>query len=100
MKEGLVMENKDIIEKLNNHEQRITANEKDINNIKVDTATQQETIKNLNASMQKLNDTIEKLSEKLENFMLGTENKGTENWKYVISVILIPTIFYLLTKIK
>ncbi|MCD2346234.1 coiled-coil domain-containing protein [Clostridium guangxiense] len=94
------MENKDIIEKLNNHEQRITASEKDINNIKVDTATQQVTIKNLNASMEKLNNTIEKLSEKLENFMLGNENKGTDNWKYVISVILIPVILFLLTKIK
>lgn len=94
------MENKEIWDKLNNHEQRISKNEGDINNIKVDTATQEITIENLNESMKKLNDTIEKLSEKLENFMLGNESKGTDNWKYIISVILIPVIFYLLTKIK
>ncbi|PJI07655.1 MULTISPECIES: heavy-metal-associated domain-containing protein [Clostridium] len=94
------MENKDIWDKLNNHEQRITSSEKDINDIKVDTATQQVTVKNLNTSMKQLNETIEKLSDKLENFMIGSENKGTDNWKYIISVILIPVIFYLLTIIK
>ena len=94
------MENEDILKKLDNHEQRITKNTEDISGIKVDTATQQVTIKNLNNSMEKLNNSIEKLSDKLESFIINSGNKGNDNWKYIIATILIPTIFYLLTKIK
>lgn len=94
------MENKSIWDKLNNHEQRITQNTDDINDIKVDTGVQGESIKNLNNSIKSLTSSTNKLTEQIEDFLISNGNKNSDNWKWAISVILIPVILYLLKLIK
>ena len=49
-----------ILEKLENHDKRITKNEDDITDFKVHAATQEATVKALENSMNRLTDTINK----------------------------------------
>lgn len=49
-----------ILEKLESHDKRITKNTDDINDIKVNAAIQETTVKTLNKSMERLTDTINK----------------------------------------
>ena len=94
------MENESILKKLDDHEERINKNTNDITDVKISNSVQGESIRNLNSSIKNLTDTVNKCTDKIEGFMINSGNKNTDNWKFIISVILIPVIFYLLSKFK
>ena len=94
------MENETILKKLDDHEERINKNTNDITDVKISNSVQGESIRNLNSSIKNLTDTVNKCTDKIEGFMINSGNKNTDNWKFIISVILIPVIFYLLSRLK
>lgn len=67
------------MEKLENHEKRITKSEGDIGNIKITAASQDVTIKTLNNSMERLTDTINKVADKFDGYLMdsGKQNNSS-----------------------
>lgn len=90
------MIDKEIQEKLENHEKRIGKNEDDITNLKINDSVQGVKVENLQSSIDKLTLVIEKVSDKFDSFKDGNSSKSIETWKVVLFTVAIPTIFFLL----
>ena len=67
------------MEKLENHEKRITKNEGDIGDIKVNAAIQETTVKTLNKSMERLTETINKLVDKFDTYLIDDGKQNSAN---------------------
>lgn len=92
--------NDEIIElKLNEHEEKINKNTEHISNLKTENATQNVLLKNLQNSIEKLTSTLDKYNQNLVNNLKSNNAKSNSDWKWIVGVILMPVIFFLLSKL-